>query len=807
MAARRAVLRWAWRLFRREWRQQILVLSLLTVAVATATFFAAFAYNVTVGAEGRFGSADHRIQFIGSDPAATAADIAAAARYFGTIDVIMARSVRIPGATERLELRLQDPHGPYGAPMLALRQGRYPRAAGEVAVTDEVAQTLAVGVGESFETEGQRWTVVGLIENPGNLDDEFALVPPGPGEPSDLITILVDGDRDRVESFRATMTVPGNVARESRTDDKTTAAVATLILATVGLLLVALIAAAGFVVMAQRRMRQLGMLAAIGATERQVRLVTVLNGVLVGVVAAALGTAIGVAAWAASEGSVEEAAGHRISGLSVPPWLIGVSVVLAIATAAGAAWWPARAVARLPILSALSMRPPRSQPAHRSALAGVILITIGIGAFGLAHQEIAALIIVGTLATPVGVLLIAPLAVRAIGGLASRLPVAGRLALRDLGRYQARSGAALAAISLALGVPVAVIVVAASNEHTAAEGNLSDSQLMIRVGDAPEPFVVGERSPAEIDDLDARVGDFAAGLDDGVVIPLEMAVDPDVPPEPGLVDAGEQQAVGVGWRPPGVEGGIVHSDFLLTYVATPQVFDWLGADPDAITAHDVFAADTSGEFFLVGGGTKRDSQPVADVAAIGRLGYSSVPHTFVSPRVVEREGWERVRAGWFVEARSALTSEQRAAARELAVDAGLTIETRDRQTSLATLQSGATGAGILLALGVLAMTVGLIRSEGARDLRTLSATGASSTIRRTLTAATAGSLAVLGVALGVVGAYLVMIGAYLDDLGQLRHVPVFHLAVMVLGVPLLAIATGWLLAGRQPPLLARQPIE
>ena len=29
MAARRAVVRWSWRLFRREWRQQLLVLVLL----------------------------------------------------------------------------------------------------------------------------------------------------------------------------------------------------------------------------------------------------------------------------------------------------------------------------------------------------------------------------------------------------------------------------------------------------------------------------------------------------------------------------------------------------------------------------------------------------------------------------------------------------------------------------------------------------------------------------------------------------------------------------------------------------------
>ena len=36
IASRRPLIRWAWRLFRREWRQQILVVALLTVAVAAA---------------------------------------------------------------------------------------------------------------------------------------------------------------------------------------------------------------------------------------------------------------------------------------------------------------------------------------------------------------------------------------------------------------------------------------------------------------------------------------------------------------------------------------------------------------------------------------------------------------------------------------------------------------------------------------------------------------------------------------------------------------------------------------------------
>src|ERR1700680_1598530 len=41
--ARRAVFRWAWRLFRREWREHMMVLALLTVRVAATTAGAAVA--------------------------------------------------------------------------------------------------------------------------------------------------------------------------------------------------------------------------------------------------------------------------------------------------------------------------------------------------------------------------------------------------------------------------------------------------------------------------------------------------------------------------------------------------------------------------------------------------------------------------------------------------------------------------------------------------------------------------------------------------------------------------------------------
>ena len=55
--ARRAVIRWAWRMFRREWRQQLLVLALIMVAVAATVVGAAVATNTPPPAGAGFGTA------------------------------------------------------------------------------------------------------------------------------------------------------------------------------------------------------------------------------------------------------------------------------------------------------------------------------------------------------------------------------------------------------------------------------------------------------------------------------------------------------------------------------------------------------------------------------------------------------------------------------------------------------------------------------------------------------------------------------------------------------------------------------
>jgi len=62
-------------------------------------------------------------------------------------------------------------------------------------------------------------------------------------------------------------------------------------------------------------------------------------------------------------------------------------------------------------------------------------------------------------------------------------------------------------------------------------------------------------------------------------------------------------------------------------------------------------------------------------------------------------------------------------------------------------------------------------------------------------------------ALGVAGAYVVLGVTYYDDLGYLSHPPLAFLALAVVGVPLAAAAAGWLVAGREPPAIARAAIE
>jgi putative ABC transport system permease protein len=830
VAARRAVVRWAWRMFRREWRQQVLVVALLTVAVATAIGSITLVYNTSPAFDGEFGSASGLLRFDGSDPQALEAALESAGESFGTTDVIGHRKVPVPGGIETVDFRSQDTDGPYGGDLLALRRGSYPAGPGQVALTESVAELLNVELGATLDLDGRRRTVVGIVENPLDLSDEFALVSPSSTVAPQNVTVLVNASEQELRAFADSLETEnsrsGLRGLGIRGEIEAADSFALFSVASVFLLLASLVAAAGFAVVAQRRLRQLGMLAAIGATPKHLRLVLLTNGAVVGVIAAILGMVAGGALWVAFAPTLESTMGHRIDRLSLPWTLLAMVVILAILAATAAAWWPGRTVARLPTLLALSGRPPQPRPTRHSAIAAAALIAVGIGCLALSDRDRVPLIIAGIVATILGTLLLGPLAIRIFSGAAGHAPIGTRLALRDLARYQARSGAALAAITLALGIAAAVTVTAAAQEkeeddRMAAElPNLSDSQIRVYTGPTHEAELIPLplQTPTQLARSAARVRQIAAGLGEASVIPLRKAYQPGDPPI--VTFEGDSALVAVRFSKQTEPKSWTAGSGL--YVATPAVLRYLGIDPANIDPSADFLADATvptGEFVILdiragSRGRPRESaiENVQRIDSLEVFGAAEgdtgrVPSSFVTLNGLRRHGWEQVPNGWLIESSRPLTSEQIATARELAAEAGIEIEIQNERTSLATPIAIATAAGALLALAILAMTVGLIRSESAADLRTLTATGATGRTRRTLTSATAGALALLGALLGVAGAYLALAATFHDDLGYLGRIPFVPLLVIVVGIPLTAAAAGWLLAGRQPPAIARQAIE
>lgn len=227
-----------------------------------------------------------------------------------------------------------------------------------------------------------------------------------------------------------------------------------------------------------------------------------------------------------------------------------------------------------------------------------------------------------------------------------------------------------------------------------------------------------------------------------------------------------------------------------------------GIDPGAVNpSTDVLTARGD----VAAYGPRQSVEPKVQAAPLPT--HSSAPNALLTTQAVQRLGLQAQVAGWLVQSGRPPTAAQLDAARRAAAGAGLTIETRDTQQSLKRLGRQATGAGMVLALGVLAMTVGLIRSETANDLRILTATGATGTARRTLTGATAGALALLGALLGTAGAYLALGAWHRSNLDGLSSLPVANLAAIVVGLPLVAALAWWLLAGREPSAIARRPLD
>jgi putative ABC transport system permease protein len=820
--ARRAVIRWAWRLFRREWRQQLLVLGLIIVAVAATIVASAVSADTPPTANSGFGTAHDMATYQAPDPH-LASQIAALRQRFSPIDVIENQTLAIPGSIETYQLRAQNPHGPFGQPLLGLVSGHYPSGPGQVALTSGLASDLGLQIGGTFREGGQARRVVGIVENPQSLLDEFALVVPGQVPAPTQVTVLFDSHGPA--SFGPNIQVAGVTSpSSSNAVNPETISIAGLI---VGMLLIALVAVGGFTVLAQRRLRALGMLGALGATDRHVRLVVRANGVVVGVVGAVIGFAVGLGLWLAYRPVLENNA-HHVIGVFALPWLVIVlAMVLAVAATYFGASRPARAIARVPIVTALAGRPAPPRQVRRSAIPGVVLLVIAFILFGLSNAsssnsakgnlpELA----LGLVLLVVAVILLAPFCLTVLARIGRPTPIGVRLALRDLSRYRARSGSALAAISL--GILIAVIISVASSARFAnvldyAGPNLAPNQIIVYTPSGP----YGSNGPgngstksvsgAALQKLAARARGIAASLGSRDVVQLEST------------SATPQHAAsGRNWSGP-------------LYVATPQLLHAFGikASPNADILTMRPGLSTLSQMQLVygnyfsnvpppgpGGGQQTFpcprsaclANPVIQEAGTLPAG-TSAPNTVITEHAIRQLGLHAFTSGWLIQAPNPPTAGQISNARLAAAAAGMSIETRNSVPTSAEIVNWATVFGILLALAILAMSVGLIRSETASDLRILAATGASGRTRRNLTAATAGALGFTGAVLGTVAGYVGLSGYFRTNSfnggipALITSIPVGNLLLILVGMPLVAALGAWVLAGREQSAMGKRPLE
>src|SRR5580704_10301460 len=394
IVARRAVIRWGWRLFRHEWRQQLLVLGLLTVAVAATIWGASVVTNSQIPpGYPTFGTGAARVTLPGTDPR-LAADIAAIAGRWGPADLIEQANITT-GTRQSVQVRAESPHGHYNAPLLSLVSGTYPAGPGQVALTSQVAARYGAHVGGTWHAAGPTWRVTGIVQDPSNLADQFALVAPGQiRHPSQAIMLLGPAAAQKLSG----VTVPGvpaaTVSLPYQQVSGVSPAVLILVVEVLGLAFIGLVSVASFSVMAQRRLRALGMLGAIGATERNLRLVMVAGGLAVGATAALAGAVLGLAAWFGYAPTVQRDTGHAVDAAHLPWWAFAIAIALAIATSALASRRPAKTMAAVPVVAALSGRPAPPKAVRRSALPGVIVFAVGLvclasagGLNGVAGQD------------------------------------------------------------------------------------------------------------------------------------------------------------------------------------------------------------------------------------------------------------------------------------------------------------------------------------------------------------------------------------------------------------------------------------
>ena len=125
-----------------------------------------------------------------------------------------------------------------------------------------------------------------------------------------------------------------------------------------------------------------------------------------------MGFALGLVLWLAYRPHNEQSAHHLIGTFALPWNVIAPAMVLAVIATFFAAGYPARAITRVPVVSALAGRPAPPRQIHRSLVPGVIALVVGFIMFSVSGASGngggVVWLVPGLIALIVGIILVSP---------------------------------------------------------------------------------------------------------------------------------------------------------------------------------------------------------------------------------------------------------------------------------------------------------------------------------------------------------------------------------------------------------------
>ncbi len=226
-----------------------------------------------------------------------------------------------------------------------------------------------------------------------------------------------------------------------------------------------------FSMLVAQRSRELALLRALGASRRQVNRAVITEAIVVGLIGSTLGLGLGVLLSMGLKALVglflgDLPAGGLVFQPSTAVWAYVVGILVTIAAAAG----PARRATRIPPVAA--MRDDIALPAsslHRRAIAGAVVLALGIAAMAAGLVGSAGILWVGlgALGIFLGVAMLSPFVGRpAVGAIGVVLPrlygSTGLLARENARRNPRRTAATASALMIGLALVSAGGVLAAS---------------------------------------------------------------------------------------------------------------------------------------------------------------------------------------------------------------------------------------------------------------------------------------------------------------------------------------------------------